>query len=49
MIPIKCQVCPYLEQYGKKYDCSLDICKLRYDGKLRKQVYKALESLGEKK
>lgn len=49
MIPIKCQVCPNYYEIGGVWECQSCGCELAYNEKLRKQVYKALENLGEKK
>lgn len=49
MIPIKCQVCPHYYAISGKWECQRVTCDLVYNEKLRKQVYKALESLGENK
>ena len=48
MIPIKCQVCPYFQDYGMGYECSRVRCELQDNEKLRKQIYEVIKSLGEK-
>lgn len=49
MIPIKCQLCPYFQNYGRGYGCSRVRCELQDNEKLRKQIYKAIENLKEGK
>lgn len=47
MIPIKCQVCPNYYPIGGVWKCQSCGCELKHNEKLRKQIYKVLESFGD--
>lgn len=42
----KCDVCPYSDNKNGKLQCRYMICKLEFEPKIRKAVYKVLQKRG---